>query len=145
VVLRTSKRPASSVSPPEAITSATFVAAALPPATGVASASKVGVAFGGIVDEGVASGVAVVVADAVGVESSGGSGGSWQRAGAGIRSKPKAAIVAAEQILLRLIATKLTRGRRFEKMQFERLPNLSPARQEDTLRAPRNLHGGARS
>jgi len=57
------------------MTSATFVAAALPPATGVASASKVGVAFGSIVDEGVTPGVAVVVADAVGVESSG-SGGS---------------------------------------------------------------------
>src|ERR1041385_5759813 len=35
LVLRTSKRPASSVSPPEAITSTTFVASALPPATGV--------------------------------------------------------------------------------------------------------------
>ena len=94
------------------MTSATFVAAALPPATGVASASKVGVAFGSIVDEGVPPGVAVVVADAVGVESSGSSGGSWQRAGPGVSSKPKAAIADAEQILLRLIATKLTRGRR---------------------------------
>src|SRR5205823_735758 len=126
------KRPASSVSPPEAITSATFVAAALPPATGVASASKVGVAFGGIVDEGVTPGVAVVVADAVGVESSGGSGGSWQRAGAGVvSSKPNAKIAGALRILF--MATRLTNGCGLEKMRFERPANLSPARQEATL------------